>query len=58
VDDFQTNQGWVLIALQNAFHQLVRAPSAEEGTIATVNAGGDTDTNGAIAGALLEQNAK
>lgn len=53
VEDFETNQGWVLIALQNAFYQLVRAPSAEEGIIATVNAGGDTDTNGAIAGALL-----
>jgi ADP-ribosylglycohydrolase len=47
------NQGWVLVALQNAFHQLLHAPSLEEGVIATVMAGGDTDTNGAIAGALL-----
>jgi ADP-ribosylglycohydrolase len=45
--------GWVLIALQNAFYQLLHAPSFEEGVVATVMAGGDTDTNGAIAGALL-----
>jgi ADP-ribosyl-[dinitrogen reductase] hydrolase len=51
--DFESNQGWVVIALQNAFYQLLRAPSFEEGLVATVSAGGDTDTNGAIAGALL-----
>jgi ADP-ribosylglycohydrolase len=45
--------GWVLIALQNAFWQLLHAPSLEEGVIDTVMRGGDTDTNGAIAGALL-----
>ncbi|AUX22714.1 crystallin [Sorangium cellulosum] len=45
--------GWVLIALQNAFFQLLHAPSLEEGLVATVMAGGDTDTNAAIAGALL-----
>lgn len=50
---FDVNQGWVKIALQNAFYQLLHAPSLEEGVIATVMAGGDTDTNGAIAGALL-----
>jgi hypothetical protein len=50
---YTKNQGWVLVALQNAFHQLLHAPSLEEGVIATVMAGGDTDTNGAIAGALL-----
>jgi ADP-ribosylglycohydrolase len=51
--DYVTNQGWVLIALQNAFYQLLHAPSLEEGIVGTVMAGGDTDTTGAIAGALL-----
>ena len=41
------------IALQNAFHELLHAPSLEEGVVATVRRGGDTDTNAAIAGALL-----
>jgi ADP-ribosylglycohydrolase/fructose-1,6-bisphosphatase/inositol monophosphatase family enzyme len=53
VADVDTNQGWVLIALQNAFFQLLHAQGAEEGLIATASAGGDTDTNAAIAGALL-----
>jgi ADP-ribosylglycohydrolase/fructose-1,6-bisphosphatase/inositol monophosphatase family enzyme len=47
------NQGWVLIALQNAFHDLLTARSLEEGIVASVARGGDTDTNAAIAGALL-----
>jgi ADP-ribosylglycohydrolase/fructose-1,6-bisphosphatase/inositol monophosphatase family enzyme len=47
------NQGWVLIALQNAFHDLLHAPSLEAGVVASVARGGDTDTNAAIAGALL-----
>jgi ADP-ribosylglycohydrolase/fructose-1,6-bisphosphatase/inositol monophosphatase family enzyme len=51
--DFQTQQGWVLVALQNAFFRLLHAPTFEEGVVATVMAGGDTDTNAAIAGALL-----
>ena len=50
--DFQTQQGWVLIALQNAFFQLLHTPSVEEAVVATVRAGGDTDTNAAICGAL------
>jgi ADP-ribosyl-[dinitrogen reductase] hydrolase len=50
--DFQTKMGWVLIALQNAFHHL-RASNFEEALVATVGAGGDTDTNAAICGALL-----
>lgn len=45
--------GWVLVALQNAFYELLHAPSFEEGVIRTVMRGGDTDTNGAITGALL-----
>ena len=45
--------GWVLVALQNAFHELLHAPSPEAGVVATVRRGGDTDTNAAVAGALL-----
>jgi ADP-ribosylglycohydrolase/fructose-1,6-bisphosphatase/inositol monophosphatase family enzyme len=47
------NQGWALIALQNAFHELLHARNLEEGVVATVRRGGDSDTNAAIAGALL-----
>jgi ADP-ribosylglycohydrolase len=43
----------VLIALQNAFYQLCHGRSAEQGIVDTVRRGGDTDTNAAIAGALL-----
>ncbi|UKJ76065.1 ADP-ribosylglycohydrolase family protein (plasmid) [Azospirillum brasilense] len=51
--DFETHQGWALIALQNAFHRLLAGASLQDGVIATVSCGGDTDTNAAIAGALL-----
>ncbi|MBA2321217.1 MAG: ADP-ribosylglycohydrolase family protein [Deltaproteobacteria bacterium] len=51
--DFQTQMGWVAIALQNAFYQLLHAESFEEGVVDTARRGGDTDTNAAIAGALL-----
>lgn len=51
--DYEANQGHVLIALQNAFYQALHAPTVEEGIVATVMSGGDTDTNAAIAGALL-----
>jgi ADP-ribosyl-[dinitrogen reductase] hydrolase len=51
--DYGRNQGWVLIALQNAFYQLLHAPNMEVGIVDTVRRGGDTDTNAAIAGALL-----
>lgn len=51
--DFFHQMGWVLIALQNAFYQLLHAPNLEEGVVDTVMRGGDTDTNAAIAGALL-----
>ncbi len=49
----EDNQGWVLIALQNAFYRLLHAENLEEGIVDTVQEGGDTDTNAAIAGALL-----
>jgi ADP-ribosylglycohydrolase/fructose-1,6-bisphosphatase/inositol monophosphatase family enzyme len=52
-DDFSRDEGWVLIALQNAFYQLCHGRSAEQGIVDTVRRGGDTDTNAAIAGALL-----
>jgi ADP-ribosylglycohydrolase/fructose-1,6-bisphosphatase/inositol monophosphatase family enzyme len=45
--------GWVLVALQNAFYRLLHARDFEQGLTQTVLCGGDTDTNGAIAGALL-----
>jgi ADP-ribosyl-[dinitrogen reductase] hydrolase len=49
--EFEKNQGWVLIALQNAFFHLA-ASGFEEALVKTVGCGGDTDTNAAIAGAL------
>ena len=51
--DYVSLQGWVIIAFQNALWQLLNAPSFEEGVVDTVMRGGDTDTNAAIAGALL-----
>ena len=45
--------GWVRIALQNSFCHLRRGATVEDGLAATVGKGGDTDTNAAIAGALL-----
>jgi ADP-ribosylglycohydrolase len=49
----EAERGWVRIALQNAFFELLHAPSLEQGVVATVRRGGDSDTNAAIAGALL-----
>lgn len=51
--EYQRHMGWVRIALQNAFYRLLHAPTLEAGVIETVMEGGDTDTNAAIAGALL-----
>jgi ADP-ribosylglycohydrolase len=51
--DYVSLQGWVIIAFQNALWQLLNAPSLEEGVVDTVMRGGDTDTNAAIAGAML-----
>jgi ADP-ribosylglycohydrolase/fructose-1,6-bisphosphatase/inositol monophosphatase family enzyme len=51
--DFQQHMGWVLIALQNAFFHLATGIATEPALIETVGRGGDTDTNAAIAGALL-----
>jgi ADP-ribosylglycohydrolase len=52
-EDYMDHMGWVITAFQNAIYQLLHAPSLTEGIVDTVNRGGDTDTNGAIAGALL-----
>lgn len=51
--DYTDLQGWVLIAFQNALWQLLNAENLEQAVIDTVMCGGDTDTNAAIAGALL-----
>jgi len=51
--DYIHQMGWVLIALKNAFYQMLHAADVEEGIVNTVMQGGDTDTNAAIAGALL-----
>ena len=51
--DYTHLQGWVLVAFQNALWQLNHAEDLEQGVIDTVMHGGDTDTNAAIAGALL-----
>jgi ADP-ribosylglycohydrolase/fructose-1,6-bisphosphatase/inositol monophosphatase family enzyme len=51
--DFQHLMGWVMTALQNAFHHLMRETPLAEALPATVARGGDTDTNAAICGTLL-----
>jgi ADP-ribosylglycohydrolase/fructose-1,6-bisphosphatase/inositol monophosphatase family enzyme len=51
--DFQHRMGWVLTALHNAFFHLAATPDPAEALVRTIGAGGDTDTNAAIAGALL-----
>lgn len=52
-EDYLHHQGWVRIAFGNAFHQLTSGRTLEEALVDTVARGGDTDTNAAIAGALL-----
>ena len=47
------NMGYTLLALQVGLVSLRRAGSFEQGLRAVVEAGGDTDTNGAVAGAAL-----
>jgi ADP-ribosyl-[dinitrogen reductase] hydrolase len=51
--DYVHQQGWVLTAFRNALWQLLHASNLEDGVTDTVMRGGDTDTNAAIAGALL-----
>ncbi len=52
-EDFQNQMGWVLTAFQNAFFHLLSGGALEDVVVWTVGSGGDTDTNAAIAGALL-----
>lgn len=52
-EGFMKQMGWVMIAFRNALYQLANATSFEAGVTETVEQGGDTDTNAAIAGALL-----
>ena len=47
------NLGFTLLALRAGLISLWRAPDFEQGLRAVVEAGGDTDTNGAVAGAVL-----
>ena len=47
------DMGFTLKAMQVALWCVYRAADFEEALIAVVNAGGDTDTNGAVAGAVL-----
>jgi ADP-ribosyl-[dinitrogen reductase] hydrolase len=51
--DYVRQQGWLLIAFQNTLYQLAHARTLGDGVVDTVMRGGDTDTNAAIAGALL-----
>ena len=44
---------WVLLALHNAFWQLIHSDSLEAGIVDTVMLGGDTDTTAAICGAMM-----
>ncbi|OTF01904.1 ADP-ribosylglycohydrolase family protein [Halorubrum sp. SD683] len=50
-DSLKTS-GYVVHSLQTALHDGLRAESAEEAIVTAVNRGGDTDTIGAIAGAV------
>ena len=47
-----SNSGYVVDTLQTALHDALTAESAEEAIVTAVNRGGDTDTIGAIAGAI------
>lgn len=51
--DMVHEMGHVVLALRNAFYELLHAKDLESGVVATIARGGDTDTNAAIAGALL-----
>ena len=47
------SKGYTLLTLRLALIALWRAPGFEQGLRGIVEAGGDTDTNGAVAGAVL-----
>ncbi len=52
-ESYEEHAGWVLTAFHNAMWQLLHANGVESALVDTVRRGGDTDTNAAIAGALL-----
>lgn len=47
------NEGFVRVAFRLAFWELLHSETFEEALVDVVNRGGDSDTNGAITGALL-----
>ena len=49
----ERDMGWVLLALHNAVFHLAAGTPVEAALIRTASAGGDTDTNAAVTGALL-----
>ena len=49
----EPSRGFVLHTVEIAFSALASAADFEEGIVAVVSRGGDTDTNGCVAGALL-----
>uniref|UniRef100_A0AC34QNI3 ADP-ribosylglycohydrolase n=1 Tax=Panagrolaimus sp. JU765 TaxID=591449 RepID=A0AC34QNI3_9BILA len=52
-DGFTSKIGYLGVALQLAFHELIHANSFERGLENVISRGGDTDTNGCIAASLL-----
>ena len=50
--DSLATSGYVVHTLQTALHDAVNADTAEEAIVTAVNRGGDTDTIGAVAGAV------
>lgn len=53
VSDYEAHEGWVLLALSIAVRQLLLFDDPADALVDAVSMGGDTDTNAAIAGALL-----
>ena len=51
-EDQLPNSGYVVHTLQTALHDALTANSAEDAIVTAVNRGGDTDTIGAVTGAL------
>lgn len=50
--DTLSTSGYVIHTLQTALHDAIQADSAEDAIVTAVNRGGDTDTIGAVAGAV------
>lgn len=53
VSEFSMHMGWVLLALSIAVRQLTHYRNPVDALVDAIGMGGDTDTNGAITGALL-----